>query len=60
LCAACSHCAPTNGSRTAHEAGDVWFALAAALINAITVVAIARLVGGKPVGAHRIRVAGVA
>jgi ABC-type multidrug transport system fused ATPase/permease subunit len=39
---------------------DAWFALAAALINAITVVAIARLVGGQAVGRHRILVASIA
>jgi hypothetical protein len=37
----------TNGS-------DGWFALAAALFNAVTVVALARLIGGKPVGERRI------
>jgi len=38
----------------------VWFALAAMLINAIVVTVTARVVGGKPVGARRIRVAAVA
>jgi hypothetical protein len=38
---------------------DAWFALAAALLNAATVVVAARLIGGKPVGAHRILVASV-
>jgi hypothetical protein len=37
----------------------VWFALAAMLINAIVVTVAARVVGGTPVGARRIRVAAV-
>ena len=39
---------------------DLWFALAAAMINAITVIALARIIGGKPVGRHRVLVAGIA
>jgi hypothetical protein len=39
---------------------DVWFALAAALINAITVIAIARVIAGQRLGAHRVLVASVA
>ena len=39
---------------------DAWFALAAAMINAITVIALARIIGGKPVGRHRVLVAGIA
>ena len=39
---------------------DVWFALAAAMVNAVTVVAIARLIAGERLGAHRILVASVA
>ena len=38
---------------------DAWFALAAALLNAVTVVVAARLISGKPVGAHRVLVASV-
>lgn len=38
---------------------DGWFALAAAMLNAATVVVAARLVTGKRVGAHRILVASV-
>jgi hypothetical protein len=33
-----------------------WFALAAILLNAVVAVAVARLVGGEPVGARRVRV----
>lgn len=39
---------------------DFWFALAAAMVNAITVIALARIIGGKPVGRHRVLVAGIA
>jgi hypothetical protein len=38
----------------------VWFALAAALVNAICVTVAALVVGGKPVGALRIRIAAIA
>ncbi len=36
---------------------DVWFFLAAALLNAVEVVAPARLIGGKVIGQHRVFVA---
>jgi uncharacterized membrane protein len=38
---------------------DAWFFLAAALLNAVEVVALARLIGGRPVDNHRILVASV-
>jgi uncharacterized membrane protein len=37
-----------------------WYALAAALINAITVTALARIIGGKPVGQRRVQLAAIA
>lgn len=40
--------------------GTVWFALAAALVNAISVTVAARVVGGKPIGARRITIGAVA
>ena len=39
---------------------DAWFALAAAMINAITVIALARVIGGTPVGRRRVLVAAIA
>jgi hypothetical protein len=39
---------------------DVWIALAAAVLNAVTVVALACVTGGKAIGAHRVLVASVA
>lgn len=39
---------------------DGWFVLAAAVTNAITTVAMARLAGGKPLGRHRIVLAALA
>jgi hypothetical protein len=38
---------------------DAWFGLAAALTDAITVVAAARIISGKPVGERRIVIAAV-
>jgi hypothetical protein len=38
---------------------EVWFTLAAIVINAITVVALARMIGGTPVGRERVRLAAV-
>lgn len=39
---------------------DWWFALAAALTNAITAVVVARLIGGKPLSERRVLVASLA
>jgi hypothetical protein len=39
---------------------DGWFMLAAAVTNAITTVALARLAGGRPLGRHRIVLAALA
>ena len=38
---------------------DFWFTLAAVVINAITVVALARFIGGTPVGHRRVVLAAV-
>ncbi len=38
---------------------DFWFTLAAVVINAITVVALARLIGGRPIGHRRVVLAAV-
>ena len=38
---------------------DFWFTLAAVVINAITVVALARLIGGVPIGRRRVLLAAV-
>ncbi len=38
---------------------DTWFAVAAALTNAITVVCLTRVVGGQPLGRHRVLLAGI-
>jgi hypothetical protein len=38
---------------------DLWFTLAAVVINAITVVALARLIGGVPIGHRRVVLAAV-
>jgi hypothetical protein len=40
--------------------GTAWFALAATLVNAISVTAAARVFGGKPIGARRITIGAVA
>ena len=61
--------APREAARESHDrhpvswisrGSDFWFALAAAMVNAITVIALARVIGGKPVGRHRVLVAGIA
>jgi hypothetical protein len=36
-----------------------WYSIAAMLTNAITCVAIARVVGGEPIGGRRVRLAAV-
>lgn len=38
---------------------DLWFTLAAVVINAITVVALARVIGGKPIGHRRVLLAAI-
>ena len=40
-----------------NRGSDAWFGLAAALLNAVEVVTLVRLINGRPVGAHRIMVA---
>jgi hypothetical protein len=39
---------------------DAWFGLAAAMLNAVQVIALARLLTGRPVGSRRIFIASVA